>query len=141
MKKILLLLCVIVMAVACVPDDGDNLKFHVEFIPVESVQLPESITPGNNYEIKVNFRRPDDCHYFDGFYYEANGSVRVVAVQTLFIEDASCAPIETEEPESESFILQCPINFPYDSYTFKFYQGEDAQGNQQFLEFEVPVME
>lgn len=141
MKKLLMLLGVIALAIACVPEDDDNLKFHVEFVPVESVEVPEFMTPGQNYQIKVNFRRPNDCHYFDGFYYEAQGSVRVVAVQTLFIEDANCSPIAAQDPDQETFTLQCPLEYAYDSYTFKFYQGENEQGQQLYLEKVVPVTE
>lgn len=140
MKKIFLLLCVIALAVGCAIDDGPDQQFHVEFVPVESVDLPESMAPGHNYEITVHFRRPNDCYYFDGFYYEANDHVRTVAVQAIYIEDASCAPIVSVEPESESFILKCPENYAFDSYLFKFYQGEDEDGNQVYLEREVPIL-
>lgn len=141
MKKILFLLSMIALVVACVPEDDNRINFHVEFIPIESVELPESITPGHEYEIMVNFRRPNDCHYFDGFFYEAKDSVRTVAVQTLFIEDAKCGPIKSQNPEQESFILQCPPNYAYNSYKFKFYKGVNEEGTQQFLEVEVPVTE
>lgn len=141
MKKILLILSVLALAVACVPEDENRVNFHVEFIPVESVEVPEFITPGRTYPITVKFRRPNDCHYFDGFYYEANGPTRIVAVQTIFIEDTACDPIDSEEPESQKFNLACPLGYAYDSYRFKFYKGEDAQGNQQYLEIEIPVTE
>lgn len=141
MKKILFFVCMVALAVACVPDDEDTVDFHMEFIPVESVELPEYISPGQTYPVKVKFRRPDDCHYFNGFYYESNGSTRTVAVQTIIIENAVCAPIESIEPEQQSFNLQCPIDYPYDVYHFRFYKGEDAQSNQQYLEIEIPVME
>lgn len=139
MKKILFLLCLIVLTAACALDDDNNKQFHVEFLPVESVELPESMSPGHEYEIKVNFRRPSDCYYFDGFYYEANEHIRTVAVQALYIENANCAPIVSTQPDSQSFILKCPENYSFDTYLFKFYKGEDAVGNQIYLEQEVPV--
>lgn len=134
-----MLLCVIGVAIACVPEDDNRINFHVEFIPVQSVELPEFMAPGYTYPIKVKFVRPSDCHYFDGFFYQPNGPVRVVAVQTIYIEDASCAPLATDAPEEQSFNVQCPSNYQYDYYLFKFYIGEDQQGNQLFLEQQVPV--
>jgi hypothetical protein len=139
MKKILFLLCLIVLSAACALDEDNNQQFHVEFIPVESVDLPQNMSPGHEYEVTVNFRRPNDCYYFDGFYYQASDHIRTVAVQALYIEDANCSPITSELPDSESFILKCPENYAFDTYLFKFYQGEDAAGNQIYLEREVPI--
>ena len=140
MKKLLLLCVTLLLLFACVPEDSDNVKFHVEFIPVQSVVVPESMVKGQTYEIKVNFILPTDCHYFDGFYYEPDFNIRTVAVQSIVIEDANCAPAtEDAMPEQKSFNFLCSTLYSYSSYTFKFFQGEDEAGNQQFLEIEVPV--
>jgi hypothetical protein len=140
MKKLLLLFVMLSLLISCVPEE-DNLKFHVEFVPVESVEVPETVTPGHTYDIKLKYRKPTDCHYFDGFYYEANGSVRVVAIQTMVIENANCQPLVNEELETASFDFVCSPAYNADSYVFKFYKGEDGAGIQQYLEIEVPVVQ
>ncbi|MEL1245977.1 hypothetical protein AAEO56_17015 [Flavobacterium sp. DGU11] len=139
MKKLLVLLAVIGIAVACT-DEPDTLKFHVAFVPVISVEMPEEMIFGQTYEIKVKYKRPNDCHYFDGFYHDPNNtSAEIIAVQTLVIEDAQCAPLDGLEPDESSFDFTCSSTYAGTSYLFKFYKGDDAQGNQQFLEIEVPV--
>lgn len=138
MKKLLLVFAVLVLAASCSLEE-DNLKFHVEFLPVDSVEIPESFRAGETYQIKVHYKRPNDCYYFDGFYYEAHGSVRVVAPQSLVIEHSDCVPLDTTEEASFDFL--CSPSYTNPSYLFKFYKGTDAQGNQLFLEIEVPIVE
>ena len=140
MKKILLLLGVLcIIITSCSIDNGDKLKFHVEFLPVVSVEIPETMQPGGTYEFKVTYSRPTDCYYFDGFYYEPEGNANIVAVQTLVIEDADCQPLTTLAPEVATFQVSCSPDYTASTYFFKFYQGEDADGNQQFMEVYIPV--
>jgi hypothetical protein len=143
MKKLLSLLFITLLVVtACSTEDDNRIDFHVEFIPVLSVELPQSVTPGQTYEMKVNFNLPTDCHYFDGFYYMPDGNTRTVAVQTIVINDMDCAtPLDGNANEQKSFNFYCSPGYQYDSYLFKFYQGEDAQGQDQFLEVVVPIVQ
>jgi hypothetical protein len=140
MKKLLLLFVTLLLITSCVPDDSENIKFHVEFVPVESVVVPPTVTPGQTYQIVVNFKLPTDCHYFDGFLYEPEGNVRTVAVQTIVIEDSNCAPATDGTPtEQKSFNFLCSPSYSFDNYVFKFYQGVDEAGNDVFLEVPVAV--
>jgi hypothetical protein len=146
MKKLFLLLIALIFITSCSLDDDNNkLKFHFEFVPVVSVDVPQTMTPGQTYTIKVWYNKPNDCHYFDGFYYEPAGNVRTVAVQTLVIEDANCAPLTDAAPEEASFEFLCTAPSigmgGESSYTFKFYQGDDTAGTQQYLERVVPVVQ
>lgn len=139
MKKLLLLIAVLITICSCSIDDGPRQQFHLEFLPVESVDVPDHFVRGQNYDIKVYYRRPNDCYYYDDFYYEANGNTRTVAVQSIVIEDANCEPITDAAPEEASFNFLCANIYTNTSYLFKFYKGTDAEGNQEFLEVEVPV--
>lgn len=143
MKKLLsLLLIVLLVATACSTDDGDRIDFHVEFVPVLDVDLPTTVTPGQTYEMKVNFSLPTDCHYFDGFYYMPEGNTRTVAVQTIVLNDISCeAPINGNANEQKSFNFYCSPGYQFDSYIFKFYRGQDAEGQDQYLEVEIPIVQ
>jgi len=139
MKKLLLLLAVVVVLVSCSLEE-DKLKFHVEFLPVVPVELPEVMHRGQTYTIKVNYSRPNDCYYFDGFYHEMDGLKHVFAVQALVIQDASCEPLDTLTVEEASFDFTCPQNYGESNYFFKFYRGESVVGNsQEFVEYEIPV--
>jgi hypothetical protein len=141
MKKLLLLFITLSLFTfsSCSLNDDDRLQFHMEFVPVTAVEMPEYFERGGTYTIDVYYTRPNDCHYFEGFAYEANGNARTVAVQTIVIEDAECQPLPTDAPEKASFEFLCAPQYNNQTYVFKFYQGADANGNQQFLEVEVPV--
>lgn len=134
MKKILLLLALVFAINSCsVKDDGPN--YHYEVLPVESFTVPESFYLGQTYPIKVTYKKPTDCHTFVGFYYEKNGNVRTIAVQTSVLDNSACQPI-SEEPVEVSFNFQCTYS---GTYIFKFYKGTDAVGNDVFEEVEIPV--
>lgn len=141
MKKILLFLTGVLMLTfaSCVPDDNDQMQFHFEYLPVETVTLPETVQRGQTYPITVTFNRPTDCYYFDSFYYDINGYTRTVAVQAIVIENASCDPLTNVAPEQKSFNFYCSPGYANNEYTFKFYKGVDTQGNDVFEEHTVTV--
>ncbi|OYU80946.1 MAG: hypothetical protein CFE23_06865 [Flavobacterium sp. BFFFF1] len=135
MKRLALLLLAIFALNSCSPSD-DGPEFHYEVLPVESYTLPASFDMNQNYEIKVKYKKPSNCHYYQGIYYEKDGQTRTIGVQTSVLEADNCAPLD-EEPVEVSFQFLCtPGN---DHYTFKFYKGEDAEGNNVFEEVTVPV--
>lgn len=139
MKKLVLLFAALFLITSCSMDDNTP-TFHVEFIPVESVEVPDYFAAGNTYQIKVRYKRPTDCHFYDGFYYEESGGALIVAVQTLVIEDAKCEPLENMQPEESIFEFTCsPMTADVSAYLFKFYKGEDDAGNPIYMDIEVPV--
>ncbi len=140
MKKILVLLGIVWLIASCSMDE-DNLRFQVEFIPVISVEAPEYMQPGHTYEFKVKYSRPTDCYYFDGFYHEPDGNAHIIAIQALVIQDAECLPIETLVPEEGIFQISCATDYTASSYLFKFYQGDDEQGEPKYLDMEIPVQQ
>lgn len=140
MKKILALIGAVFLITSCSLEE-DKLKFQMEFLPAVAVEVPEYMQPGQTYEFKVKYNRPTDCYYFDGFYYETQGNAHVVAVQALVIQDAECKPIEPLLPEEGTFQVTCSPGYTLDSYLFKFYQGENSSGDQQFFQVEIPVQQ
>lgn len=141
MKKLISILFLAVLTAftfsSCELGDDDNLNYHFELIPVESVVMPESFVMGQTYPIKVYYKRPTSCHFFEGFYYERDLNVRTVAVQASVIETTGCDELD-EAPVEASFDFVPTSN---GTYVFKFYQGEDQYGNNVFLEYEVPVVQ
>lgn len=125
-------------------DEGERVNFHVEFIPVISVEMPEFVSPGSTYPIKLYYTRPNDCYVLDGFYYEidkTDDNARIVAIQSYVFDESNCTPITVQQPEVVTLNFECPVNYSTQSYTFKFYKGMDAAGNQEFLELQVPVVQ
>lgn len=139
-----MLLAAFFIITSCSIDGGEpQSNFHVEFIPTIDVEMPEFVTPGYTYAIKLYYQRPTDCYVFDGFYYDidAANNARVVAIQANVFEESDCVAITSNLPEVATLNFECPVEYTGTSYTFKFYKGIDAAGNQQFLEVEVPITE
>lgn len=134
MKKIVSLLALIFLLNSCVPDDRTDYLF--ELLPVESVEIPTEFTLGETYPIKMYYRRPTTCHTFNTIYYDKNLNIRTIAIESAVRQENDCQEL------TEDNLVECSFNFlvtSNGSYIFKFYQGQDAQGNNIFLEFEVPV--
>jgi len=138
MKKIFLLSFLLFSIFSCSVSD-DVQSFRTEILPIESVIIPEEFEFGQVYEIGVTYFRPSGCHIFNNFYYEINENERIVAVINTVYDDSSCETFEAEENEVEvSFNFQ--VN-SLDTYTFKFYQGQDENDNDLYYIVEVPVVE
>ncbi len=133
MKKIALLLVTIITLASCSIQD-DNPNYHLEVLPIETYTLPESFVYGQTYPITVTYKRISDCHNFEAFYYEKTGNTRIIGVTASVLDRDDCVP--SDEIVEKTFNFVCTY---HGSYIFKFYKGEDAQGNNIFDEVEVPV--
>jgi hypothetical protein len=134
MKKIVSLIALVFLFNSCVPEDRTNYLF--ELLPVESVDIPTEFTLGETYQIKMYYRRPTTCHTFNTIYYDKNLNVRTVAIESAVRQADDCQELVEEN------LVECYFNFlvtSNGSYLFKFYQGQDDQGNNIFLEYEIPV--
>uniref|UniRef100_UPI00404B3423 hypothetical protein n=1 Tax=Flavobacterium sp. TaxID=239 RepID=UPI00404B3423 len=134
MKKIILLLSIIFLTISCSVDDN-RVDVHYEALPIESVDIPDSFTLGETHPITVRYFRPSTCHAFSGFYYEKDLNIRTIGVQTRVLEVSNCEEL-TDELVEEILYFYVSSN---GSYVFKFWKGKDAQGEDMFLEIEVPV--
>lgn len=135
MKKIFFLLLIAISFSSCSVDDGND--FYYEILPVESVDIPEEFVLGETYEITVTYLRPTTCHVFNNFYYESELNQRTVAIVTTVYQNNDCLPLIDEQ-------IEASFNFIVNSngtYVFKFWQGEDENGNDLYYIVEVPVVE
>jgi len=114
-------------------DDGVN--FHYEALQIMSVDVPESFNLHQIYTIKVNMLRPDDCTLIEGFNVTSSDvTVRNVVAIGAILDKPDCLPLDQEVQDTFQFEVL------YDQpYLFRFYTGEDADGEGQYLEIEVPV--
>ena len=134
-KLIFLLYCAGVLLGGCsLDDDGQN--FHFATLRINNVVLPESFELNETYEVLVDYTLPNNCSFFDGFEVtQEDTTVRnVVAVGFVRTDQVGCTE-ETIEAQA-SFNFTVIHNQPY---TFRFYQGEDSEGEPLFLEVDVPV--
>ncbi len=138
MKRSFLLLCALMLSItfsSCdLGDDGPN--FHFVPLRIESVEMPESFDLNETYEISFNYIIPDGCTYYEGVdvLKEEITTRKVVVVGAQRTDQAACTEVIREEVASFNFVVL--HNQPY---LFRFYQGEDMNGEQQFIEVEVPV--
>jgi len=136
MKRMFLLIFLVVMGFSvdsCKKDDGTTIEFTA--LQISSAELPESFVLNGTYEIKVTYSIPDGCTNFEGFEVEPKDTtVRdVVAIGWRPLEQQCTLAITTRE---ESFLF----NVVHDqTYLFRFWQGEDTNGDPMYLEIEVPV--
>lgn len=135
MKKQLLFCFSLLLLWSCSLDDNDT-NFHFEFLPVESATLPDEFVLGNTYTIDYSYYRPSTCHGFHDLSYGISENQRTITVINIVYEENNCEPL-TDELVERTF----DFKVLYDqTYVFKFWQGEDEDGNDLFLTYEVPVV-
>ncbi len=136
MKRFIVLCLSLVLFSSCsIDDDGTTYSFDV--LPVESVDIPNEFTLGETYPITVSYLRPSTCHAFKEFYYLKENNERTVAPITYVFDRNDCETLENE-------LVEATFNFivtSNGSYIFKFWQGEDNEGETQYLTIEVPVVD
>jgi len=116
--------------------DDDSTSFSFEILPVESVDIPDEFELGETYPITVSYLRPSTCHGFKEFYYLKENNERTVAPITYVFDNNDCETLEDN-------LVEATFNFivtSNGSYIFKFWQGEDTDGETQYLIIEVPVI-
>ena len=140
MKKLLIIGLFALLFVGCSKDENPfGQGFHFEIIPIEEILMPESFTAGEFYNIDYSYYRPSTCHSFNELYYLADGDYRTVAVINTVLEEANglvCEPLE-DELEWRTLFFECRKN--YGVYVFKFWQGQNEDGEDVYQIIEVPV--
>ena len=119
---------------ACELED-DSIKYHFVPLQITSVDVPDSFTLNETYEISVTFIRPSSCTFFEGFdVRQADTTIRNVVAIGSEIDDQQCTQVVEEVTESFNFLVI------YDQdYLFRFWTGEDENGVSEYLEISVPI--
>ncbi|MDA9069514.1 hypothetical protein N8258_00655 [Algibacter sp.] len=134
--KRLVVFCLTLMLFASCSADDDSTSFSFEVLPVESVDIPDEFELGETYPITVSYLRPSTCHGFKEFYYLKENNERTVAPITYIFDN-------NDRETLEDNLVEATFNFivtSNGSYIFKFWQGEDTDGETQYLIIEVPVV-
>jgi hypothetical protein len=134
MKKLFFLFVFVFLSGSCsLKDDSEN--YHLEALAVFEVDMPAYFEFGDTNQITIRYKRPSNCHFFDGFILEKNDNTRTVAIQSYVLEKNTCEDLVdvVEEVVMDFNVVNSS------TYIFKFWQGKDQNGDDIFLEFEVPV--
>lgn len=132
MKKIFFVIFAVVFMVSC--SDDDSYDYQYELLPIEEAVVPDEFLLGEVYNISVKYFVPDDCYVNSDILYEYDQDARNVAVISLVIKSNDCEPIDMEQ--EISFKVHALQTSPY---IFRFWQGEDNNGDPIYLTIEVPV--
>lgn len=134
-KKIISLLALFFIFISC--SHGDDTQYSFKLLPVESVDIPAEFTLGETYPITIHYTVPTSCYYFSSLYYDKNLNIRTIAIENAIAQRNNCQDLSAADvAKTYTFNFYVTSN---GSYIFKFYQGKDDQGNNIFLEYEVPV--
>lgn len=143
MKKLLLFSFLICLVSSCGPKDDNSLNFYYETLPIESVDMPDEFVFGSTYQITMTYLKPSNCHLFNDFYYVSEQNQRTIAIITTVFPDQDCQ-IYNNQIEEVSFNFQVNSidqTSSFEPYVFRFWQGEDENGNDTYYVIEVPVVE
>ncbi len=140
MKKFFSLLILVTLCFSCNLDDSDYPRYHLELIPVESVEIPESFITGKTYEIKLFYKKLSTCHYPNGIYFYSELNSRTIAVENVVYERSDCSVDISEEDTIQEMAFEFKVNQPAQTvYIFKFFQGRYENGAPIYRIIEVPV--
>lgn len=117
-----------------IESEGSNFNFVT--LRILDAQVPESFDINNVYDIQVTYERPNGCTFFEGFDVTRvdQNTREIVAIGTEFIDEMACT--QAIEEVVANFQFEVVYNGPY---TFRFYNGNDAEGNAIYLEYVVEV--
>ncbi|MBW2961641.1 hypothetical protein [Mesonia aestuariivivens] len=136
-NKVILYVFLILTAASCSMDDNSNLYTAQELVSIDSVNLPDTLNFREIHDFEITYKRPTDCHFFDGFSNEKNENERIIWVvnRVYYDNNTNCQELENE-------LITKKLSFEVirrDYYIFKFWQGVDEEGENIYLTKEVPV--
>ncbi|SNR73830.1 hypothetical protein SAMN06265371_110128 [Lutibacter agarilyticus] len=136
MKHFITLFLISFLIVGCNDNDDNDHDYHLEYTSVISAELPDEFVFGRTYRINVTIELPNSCYYFYNQYdYFYEGTSRLIYPIVHVDDGVAC----TQNIREITFTI--PVQaLQYEPYIFKFYQGEDPDGQDKFLTIEVPVI-
>jgi hypothetical protein len=138
MRKIILLFVLIITILSCSPDDNGNI-YRYDILKVESFEVPTEFISGDTYQIKVNYKRPTTCHYFNNLYFSRDANIRKIAIESVIEERDNCLALTDNNPEIEYVFNFQVKQLAGTDYLFKFYKGKNTAGESIFEEVTIPV--
>ena len=121
----------------CAIDSEQN--FHFVTLRIVDAEVPETFDLNGVYDIQVTYARPNGCTFFEGFdVFPVENTIRnIVAIGSEF-DDGETACTQAVENVVADFRFEVLYE---GTYTFRFYNGDDAEGNPIYLEYDVQVNE
>lgn len=136
MKYLLIAFIAFGLTLTSCSDDDDSHSYHYEYVNVTSADVPDEFIYGQTYRINMTVELPNSCYYFYNQYdYFYEGTSRLIYPIAHVDDDVAC----TLNIREVNFTI--PVQaLQEETYIFKFYQGQDDDGQDTFLTIEVPVV-
>ncbi|WP_452232855.1 hypothetical protein [Lacinutrix sp. MEBiC02595] len=139
MKKILAIL-LFVSLFSCSVNDEDTPRSQTEFLPIESVSMPDVFRRNYTYTIDLVYYKPSSCHVFNGIYSTTNTNESTIAVVSqVYTNISDCQEVMTEAEASFNFRPTV-----LGTHVFKFWHSESDVNNtnqDNYLIYEIEVVE
>lgn len=132
MKKLISAIVVCFLLVSCAPE-GES--YTIEILPVAKVEMQDAFAKDSVTNIPVKYIRPSNCHFYQDFYYERVGFSRIVAIYNARLNKDNCQSFENDT-------IVVPLKFKpteIGTYTFKFFKGTNADGEDEYFEYDAVV--
>ncbi|APY08531.1 hypothetical protein BWZ20_09560 [Winogradskyella sp. J14-2] len=130
----LLLVLVVGLSTSCNVDNEDPVV-RTEFMPIINVAVPDHFVQGETYEVLMSYLKPSSCYVFNNIIFDIEGHERTVSILNTVYQNDNCTI--QDELTTVSFDLTVSGD---EIYLFKFYQGKDEFGIDQYHLVEVPVV-
>jgi hypothetical protein len=124
-----------ILLASCSADDGpvaDPLEY--EKVAILSTNLPAELTEGQKINLRLTYERPTSCHRLSSIEYEELKGALYFTIVTSYPKAEDCENEDLTGSTSFEFTPE-----PVDFYIFKFWQGENEQGEDMYLTVQVPV--
>ena len=134
--KYLILAMIAVAATAISCNDDNDHDYFLEYVRVTDADVPDEFILGQTYRLNVTVELPSSCYYFYGQYdYFYEGTSRLI-YPIAHVHDGEPCTLNIRET-----VFSIPVQaLQAEPYIFKFYQGQDDDGQDIFLTIEVPVV-
>ncbi|GAB4154092.1 MAG: hypothetical protein Tsb0033_01590 [Winogradskyella sp.] len=135
MKKYVFLFLVFVAFLTSCSVENDGPVVRTEFMPIVNVAVPDHFVQGQTHEILMSYVKPNSCYVFNNIIFDIEGHERTVSILNTVYQNQTC--VTQNELTTVSFDLTVSGD---EVYLFKFYQGKDEYGVDQYHLVEVPVV-
>lgn len=137
MRNIFLLLLIPFLYLSC-SKESETETVTYELLPVSEVNLPTIFRINKESNIKIKFLQPTECHSFNKIYFEKDGSIRTIAVESIVSKDSEggCTSLQNGNMTTQT------LKFNPDQtgeYTLKFWKGKNSNGVDLFLTYTIFV--
>ncbi|ESU24224.1 hypothetical protein FEDK69T_06630 [Flavobacterium enshiense DK69] len=137
MRNVFLLILIPFLYLSCSKESETETTVY-ELLPVSEVELPTNFKINKEYTIKIKFVQPTECHTFNKIYFEKEGSIRTIAVESTVYKhsDSDCASVQNGNMTTQD--LKFNLDKPGE-YTLKFWKGKNSNGVDLFLTYNILV--